>query len=595
MKRRWMLCPQRPELGRMLSDRLGVHPVVGNLLVNRGVENPEAGRSFLERKLTGLHDPQQLPGVVEAAERIHRAARDGRKICIYGDYDVDGMCATAILSECLRLAGVAARSYLPDRVEEGYGVNAEALRKLRADGIDLVVSVDCGITSVEEARVAREIGLEFIVTDHHEPAEELPDAATVVHARLPGSQYPFGELCGAGVVFKLAWELSRLFSGQRKTTDTFQKFLLDATSLAAIATVCDVVPLSDENRVLVHHGLRSLTRAPTLGLRHLMDVAGLAEKKRLSSGDIGFTLGPRLNACGRLGQARLGVELLTTRDESRAAQLARYLDGQNKDRQTLERRIFTEARKMAEERYDLDDPKKSAILVLESESAQWHPGVIGIVASRMVERYGRPCILISLRDSVGTGSGRSIPGFHLLEAISACAEHLITSGGHAMAAGLRIERARIGPFRDRLGEQAATMLTDGVLAPEVRVDIEVPLHVLTPGLINSFEVLEPFGPKNPTPVMLATDLNVVGEPKLVGGGERHLAFRVRQNGKAYRAIAFQQADRVEELMSRDGKCCVVFSPFLNDYRGYPEVELRVKDFRPGTDACEEAPAPCPNP
>lgn len=569
-----------------LAQGLDVHPVVGELLVNRGVDTIETGKRFLNRKLVNLHDPVLHPGVVEAADRIHAAVEQRKSICIYGDYDVDGMCATAILLECLRLGGSKPRFYVPDRLEEGYGLNREALARLKEEGVDLVVTVDCGVSSWEEAEFARGIGLTLIVTDHHEFSEQGPaPAEVVVHPRLPGSQYPFGGLCGTGVAYKLAWELARRFSGGSKTTELFQKFLLDATSLAAVGTVCDVVPLADENRVLVHHGLRSLKAEPPMGLACLMELAGIGDKAKLDSGDLGFVLGPRLNACGRLGQARLGVELLTTKDKMRAWELARYLEEENKKRQSVERKIFSEARELAEKQYDIEDKDACPVLVLASE--HWHPGVIGIVASRMVERYHRPCLMFALGDEEGAGSGRSVPGFHLQQALAACGEHLIKSGGHAMAAGARLRRKSLEAFRESFHEFARGRLAAEDLTGEIRVDVEVPLHVLNPALLASLEVLQPFGMMNPAPTMLATNLSVIGEPRKVGGGERHLMFRVNQGGKAMKAIAFGLAERTEELMARDGKCCLVFRPIISEFRGFPEVELQVKDFCAGSTVNQE--------
>ncbi|QDU60073.1 Single-stranded-DNA-specific exonuclease RecJ [Planctomycetes bacterium Pan216] len=578
MSRRWILSPDRREAGFSLAESLRVHPVVGHLLANRGVEKPEDARRFLQRQLSSLHDPESLPGAVDAAERLHEAVAANKNILIYGDYDVDGMCGTAVLLRCLKLAGVQPRFYVPDRLEEGYGVNLDSLQRLREEGIDLVITVDCGITSVEEARRARELGLEFIVTDHHEFQESLPEADAVVHPRLPGSEYPFGELCGAGVAFKLAWQFARRYTGQQRVGEIFQRFLLEALGLVALATIADVVPLRDENRVIVHHGLQSIQRSPTLGIQRLMRICGLTEKSQLGVGDVAFTLAPRLNACGRLGQARLGIELLTTGDPSRANELAAYLETANKDRQTLERRVFTEAKKLHEEM--VGEEGDLAAIVLASE--EWHPGVVGIVASRMVERFHRPCILIALSEELGSGSARSIPGFDIQEALTHCQEHLLTCGGHAMAAGMRITPEKIDAFRERFTEVADRRILPEQRVPVLRIDVEVPLHTLTNDLIRSLAVMEPFGLSNPSPVMLATDLQLVGEPKCVGGGGRHLSFRVRQNGKAMKAIAFGMADRAEELASDNGKCCVVFSPIVNEFRGFKEVELQVKDFRAGS-------------
>ncbi|MBX9655444.1 single-stranded-DNA-specific exonuclease RecJ [bacterium] len=578
-RKRWSVRSFDRDRANFLAKQLDVHPVVGTLLINRGVMTADEGVRFLDRKLKCLHDPAEHPGIVEAADRIYAAIQAKRSIAIYGDYDVDGMCASSILIECLRLAGVEPRSYIPDRFEEGYGVNSAALDRLKADGVDLVVTVDCGIASVAEADHARAIGLEYIVTDHHDMGETIPRADVVCHPRLPGSKYPFPHLCGTGVAFKLAWELSRRVSGTSTATPAFRKFLLDATTLAAIGTICDVVPIEGENRAIVHHGLMGLKQSPPLGLAYLIREAKLDSKKRFEADDVGFGLGPRLNACGRLGQATMGVELLTTRDGARAQDLAKFLDERNKERQTIERRTFLEARELAEQVYNISSGDLPNSIVLASES--WHPGVIGIVASRMVERYHRPCILIAIDSDGGTGSGRSIRGVHLGQALSECSHHLVKAGGHEMAVGLRIHRHQIDSFREAFDAHVRSSITAEHLIADIKIDMEVPLHVLTPKLVRSLEVLEPFGVGNPKPLFLATNLTLEGEPRLMGGGNRHLAFNVRQGDKTMRAVAFGQGERVQHIADSQGQCSIVFEPMINDFRGYEQVELRVRDFCPG--------------
>ncbi len=575
--RRWRLLPQDPITAERLSRDLNVSPVLAQLLINRGLTEAESSRRFLEAPLNGLHDPALLPGISEAARRIHDAVRQGRRICIYGDYDVDGITGTTILWRCLQLAGAQVDFYVPHRLEEGYGLNCEALRSFARGGTQVVVTVDCGIGSFEEAALAKELGLELIITDHHEFPTDLPDAAVLIHPRLPGSSYPFGQLCGAGVAFKLAWAICQEFSQAKKVTDAFRQFLLESVTLVALGTVADVVPLVDENRIFVRHGLKSLRRAPSIGLRALLEAAGLAEETHLDSGHIGFALAPRLNAAGRLGQARLAVELLATTSPQRAADLARYLNGQNELRQSIERRIYHEAREMAEAAYDLTT---CSALVLAS--ADWHPGVIGIVAGRLVERYARPVLMISLKEQPAQGSGRSIEGFHLQAALSTCGEHLVKHGGHAAAAGFRIDADKVELLRTHFHEQAARHLNAGEACHTLRIDAEAPLSALTPGLLRGLSALQPHGVANPRPVFLAGGLQIVGEPRKVGGGERHLNFRVRQeNGPILRAIAFSMADRAEELMSGQGQCCLVFSPRRNDYQGHVSIDLEVNDFQPG--------------
>jgi single-stranded-DNA-specific exonuclease len=312
MRKRWRIEPHDAERIAQLGRSAGVPPIVAQLLLCRGVHEPERVKTFLEAKLTGLRDPEELPGCAAAAERVYAAIQAKRKIVVYGDYDADGMTGTAILLTCLRLLGADASYYVPNRLEEGYGLNCEALRTLAEHGASLVISVDCGIRSVQQAETAKEVGLELVITDHHEMAETLPAAAAIVHPRLPGSDYPFTGLCGAGVAFKLAWAICQRASQSKKVSEPMRNFLLSAVGLAAIGTVADVVPLLDENRILVHHGLRSLLYQPPLGIKKLIEVTKLHEKSNLDSENIAFTLAPRLNAAGRFGQAQLAVELMTT-------------------------------------------------------------------------------------------------------------------------------------------------------------------------------------------------------------------------------------------------------------------------------------------
>jgi single-stranded-DNA-specific exonuclease len=360
--------------------------------------------------------------------------------------------------------------------------------------------------------------------------------------------------------------------------------LLNATTLAAVATVCDVVPLHGENRVLVHHGLKALSAEPPLGLSHLIRLAGIADKKRLTAGDIGFTLGPRLNACGRLGTARLGVELLTTRDPERACKLAEYLDEQNKQRQLLERRMLARARELADQQSGSTETAPPALVLADDYSPErWHPGILGIVAGRMAERYHCPCILLSFAAESGTGSGRSTPGFDLYAAVAQAGNRLNGYGGHHMAVGVRLNRSQLDSFREDFYRHCDSCRPPASRVSELRLDAEVSLPMLNHGLIQALEVLEPFGLANPSPVLTATNLQVVGEPKKVGGGERHLSFQVQpaDGGAPRKAIGFDMADRVDELMSEGGKCCLAFTPEANEFRGYVSVDLRLRDLQPG--------------
>ncbi len=578
--RTWHLLPHDRAALECLAGALQVSPVVAQVLLNRGLDQPETARRFLDSPLTGLHAPDHLPGVTEAADRLHTAVRAGRRICVYGDYDADGVTGTALLWRGLRLLGANADYYVPHRLEEGYGLHVEALRQIARDGAAVVVTVDCGIASLDEADEARRLGLELIVTDHHEFAERLPDATVVVHPRRT-RDYPFPGLSGSGVAFKLAWALCQRASGGEKVTAPLREYLLDSVALATLGTVADVVPLLDENRIFVRHGLHRLRQAPPLGVKALLDSAGLGEKNRLAADDVSFRLAPRINAVGRLGCARMVVDLLTTLSAERATKLAEFLEKQNVERQRIERAIWSEVR----DRIEQDGVDGQPALVLAS--AEWHPGVIGIVAGRLAECYARPVLLIALRPEqpdgapVGRGSGRSVPGIALHEALRACGEHLLRHGGHVAAAGFTIAPDRIDGFREHFCAYVARHAGSAPPAARRVIDGELPLSALTPGLLQALDQLEPFGAENPRPCFLAGDLQVVGVPRRIGGGERHLSFRVRQQETSLRAVAWSMADRLDELMSAEGRCCLVFTPRINEWQGYRSIELEVIDFQPG--------------
>ena len=432
MPRSWRIPPHdRVVVGR-ISRELPCSPLLAAVLAARGIRSGVEAKTFLRADINDLHDPDLLPGVSDAADRIVAAVRAGRRITVYGDYDVDGVTATSILWYCLRLAGARVDYYIPCRMEEGYGLNQEALRQLQAEDPErLIVTVDCGIASLVEAALARELGLELIVTDHHTFAAELPDAACLVHPRLPGGTYPFGDLCGAGVAFKLAWAVCKRLGEGGRATPAMREFLKSAVGLAALGTVADVVPLVGENRILVRYGLQALRELPITGVRTLLEIAGLQEKPALAAEDIGFGLAPRLNAAGRLGQARLAVELLTTDNPQRARQRAEHADELNKNRQTVERRMCRQARELVDE-----SPAWLEQRTLVLAHAEWHVGVVGIVAGRIAEHYERPSIVIALDEQrqAGQGSGRSCNGFDLHAALTACGEHLEGFGGHKAAA-----------------------------------------------------------------------------------------------------------------------------------------------------------------
>ena len=596
MAKRWHIRSHDPVCIASLQHAAGVPDVVAQLLICRGITDPAKARSFLDPKLSDLYDPETLPGCREAAQRIHAAVQAKRRIVIYGDYDVDGMSGTAVLYLCLKLLGAEVSYYVPHRVDEGYGLNCEAVRSWGNGRASLMITVDCGISGVDEAAVARECGLELIITDHHTIGPQLPEAAAIVHPQMPGD-YPFSGLSGSGVALKVAWALCQQASGAQKVSPRMRDFLVQAVGLAALGTIADVVPLVDENRVLVHHGLESLACCPTLGLATLMKIAKIEPTTRstrypdgdgvpgnpgwprLNSEDIGFSLAPRLNAAGRLAQAQLGVELLVTDRPDRALELAQYIDQLNGSRQTLERSMQLAAKKQIDERFhEADDPA----LVLAERG--WHPGVIGIVAGRLAEKHHRPVVLISL-DPIGArpgiGSARSVPGFDLHAALEACDECLLAHGGHAAAAGLKIEEDRIDAFRKAFCEVAAAEISEQQRVADLLIDAEFPLSAFTMKTVCQIERLAPFGQHNARPLLCATGATLVGPPKAIGAGGRHLSLRLSQHGVSLRAVAFGAAEWAEPMMALTRPIDIAFRPVINTFQGRHNVELHVVDWREG--------------
>ncbi len=578
MGKRWRVRLHDVERVARLERAADVPPIVAQLLICRGIEDREQARAFLDPKLTRLRDPDELPGAADAADRIMAAAKGGRRIVVYGDYDADGMTATAILFRCLQLIGADVGYHVPNRLDDGYGLNRDALQSLAECGTSMVISVDCGIASIDHAETARELGLELIITDHHEMSDRLPAAAAIVHPRLPGTNYPFGGLCGAGVAFKLAWAICQRACRSKRVNQRMRNFLLSAVGLAALGTVADVVPLLDENRILVTHGLHALRANPVAGLQAMMRLKQLTEKSTLASEDVAFTLAPRLNAAGRLGQAQLGVELLVTDSADRAASLAEYIDELNANRDTLDRSIYLQANRQIKEQYDA---QVDAAFVLAGRG--WHPGVIGIVAGRLAEKHHRPTILLAL-DPLGvkpaTGSARSAGGLNLHQALAACSEHLTRYGGHAAAAGLTIDENRIEAFRADFCEFAASEIATEDRVPEIVIDVEAPFSQLTLKTVQQIEQLAPFGQDNPRPLLCSSEVNLAEPPRKMGAGERHLSLKLGQHDVRLRGVAFSRGEWADALLKLNGPLDVAYRPVINEFRGRRNVELHIVDWRP---------------
>lgn len=621
-RKRWNIAPPHPA-AQELAERLKTSPLLAQVLLNRGLSEAQECQDFLRPSLKCLHDPLSIPNLGQAAERLAKAVRDKQKVVIYGDYDVDGITATAILWHAVRVLGGTCDFYIPHRIEEGYGLNAEALRQICDAGAQLIVTVDCGVTAIEPAKVARQRGVDLIITDHHEILIEnqvpwqrdkgtggqgdkgnagaahdgadplspgplvplspcpgpcpghLPDCFAVVHPRLTGEGAPYlnPHLCGAGVAFKVAWGLGLAMSGGSRVSESFRSFLLEATALAALGTIADVVPLTGENRILAHFGLSGLKASRLAGIRALIASAGLTGEK-LDSFHVGFLLAPRLNASGRMGHARLAVEMLTTADAEKANQIASYLEQQNRQRQAIEKKILEQA--MAQIVDGGWDAEGKCAIVLGDES--WHPGVIGIVASRIVDRFHRPTIMVALNNGQGQGSGRSIAGFHLARALEACAQHLEAFGGHEMAAGLRVRTTKFGDFRDSFCAQAGRLVTGNMLVPELTLDSLAELRHMSPALVNDLQRLGPFGHGNPKPLLCFRGLEIACDPRRVGRTGEHLQLTVRQGQQVIRCIGFGYGDLYDHL-AVGTRIDLAVEPILNEYNGNTSVELDVKDVQ----------------
>ena len=578
MTKRWHIRAHDRAAVAALERSAGVPSLVAALLAARGVSDAGAVKAFLSGTLSDLRDPETLPGVPEAADRILAAVKAGRRIVVYGDYDADGMCATAILVGCLEALDAKPAWYVPSRQDEGYGLNAEALGKIAADGANLVVTVDCGITAVAEAKWARGLGLELIITDHHNFAEELPAADVLVHPRLPGTSYPFGHLCGAGVAFKLAWAIATRASGASRVTPRLREALLRAVGLAAFGTVTDVMPLVDENRLLVRHGLENVRTRGGPGLARLIELTGLADASRIDSEHVAFKLGPRLNAAGRMATAANGIELLVTDDAARAVQLADYLHELNTQRESEERSLQLAATKQAKDRFD---PEADAALVLADRG--WHKGVVGIVAGRLADRWHRPVVMIArdpLQGGPAVGSVRSVPGFDVLAAVKACSGHLLGCGGHAAAAGLQVDDAKIDDFRRAFVAEVEARMPESLRRAQLTLDGETSLAALTLETAEQLERLAPFGEGNRRPLLCASGVTLAEPARTIGQSGKTLQLKLAQHGATIRGVAFGGGEWLPHLPAPGQPFHVAFRPKINEYRGRRTAEVEVVDWRP---------------
>lgn len=558
-----------PATVRALTDELGIPAPLAGLLAHRGYD-PASARAFLKPTRDQIHAPEQLADMDRAVDRVARAVRVGETILVHGDYDVDGVCGTVLLVRAFRMMGGHVHPFVPDRLTQGYDLREGGIAAAQAVGATLIVTTDCGIVANDAVESARAGGIDVVVTDHHTPGSALPTAVAVINPNRSDCPYPDKGLCGAAVAFKLAEAVAAEVGFPRERLGAF----LD---LVAIATIADLAPLNSENRALVRWGMRVLARTPNPGLRALTRAAALEPEDEITPGQVGFVLAPRLNAAGRVADPMIAVRLLLTDDPVEADRLAATLEYENRRRKELDEETFRDAMEILEREYR---PATDWGVVLSSQS--WHPGVIGIVASRIVEQIHRPVVLIAVDGDEGKGSARSIPGFHLHQAFVACAEHMTRFGGHRAAAGCSIAASRIDSFRAAFNAAAHRMIRSPEgLVPQIRIDVEVTLEEAGLQLLSVLRHFAPFGIANPTPVFCARGVTLSGPPRVVGRG--HLKLLLQSDGARLAAIGFDMADRLEECRE-GGRFDVAFRLEENVWRGNDgrlrqTLQARLADLR----------------
>lgn len=560
---RWLL-PDAPDTSAVerLQTELKLPALLCRLLVARGFGDGEDARRYLRPRLEHLHDPSTLGDLDRAVDRIVRAVRAGETILIHGDYDVDGICSTTVLTRTLRRLGATVVPFIPQRLRDGYDLTAAGVAAARQAGARLVITCDCGTSAIGPVAELQAAGIDVIISDHHLPGGPLPAAYAILNPRRPGCPSVDKDLCAAGVAYKLALAVTRAMQASPNP-------VLRMLDLVALATIADVAPLRGENRVLARYGLKLLNETDNVGLRAMVRAAGL-ERKQITAGRVGFILAPRLNAAGRIGSALRGVDLLLATDDATANPIARELEELNGQRQELDRRALDDAREMVRAL----NLSETYGIVLAAEG--WHPGVVGIVASRLVEEFGRPTILIALEGADGKGSGRSIARFDLHAGISRCRDLLLRFGGHRSAAGVTIARDRVADFARRFNEVARESLTPADLVPEIRADLEVELRDVTEDLEALLRHVEPCGIGNPAPVLVARGVRVVASPKVVG--KDGLRLMLEQHGTRLTALAWGMAPRASEL-SAGCTIDVAFRLERDEWNGESRLQARLADFR----------------
>ncbi len=563
---RWKISTPPPqETVQKLSEELTLPPSLISVLVNRGIDDFEKARHYFRPSAEFLHDPFLMDDMHKAVERLLNALRDKEKIVVYGDYDVDGTNGASMLYLYFKEIGCDASYYIPDRIKEGYGISHNGIDRAKEVGATLLVSIDCGITAVEQVEYARSLGIEVIICDHHEPSHVIPAAVAVLDPLKPTCHYPFKYLCGCGVGFKFIQAIARTLGDEAP--------IFNYLDFVALASTADIVPLIDENRILVKLGLELINSNPRPGILALLEGAGV-KIGTMNTGQVVFIIAPRINAVGRLGNAMRAVELLITKEYSSALEFARVLEQENLNRRKIDEEVFIHAQELVEDYLKADGGDSAIILHQE----QWHPGVIGIVASRMVEKYYRPAIMMTTVDGVAKGSARSIAGFNIHSALKRVEDKLLQFGGHKYAAGLSVDIDRLDEFKEAFNAVVKELLTEDLLTPEIDIDAEIDLTELTPKYIRVLKQFAPFGPKNMRPMFIARNVEIASTPKIVG--KDHLRMKIKQSRVTLDSIGFNLGHLRERIKPHIKSYDIVFSVDENDYAGVQLTQLKLKDLRP---------------
>ena len=555
---------------KKLADELNVSPILADILVRRGIDSADKSRSFFSPSLDDLHDPFLMDGMETAVSRILRAVEGEESIVIYGDYDVDGTSGTALLWTFFSRVGAKVRFFIPDRIKHGYGLSIAAIDEVRQFSPTLLVAVDCGVTAVSQVAYARSQGIDVIICDHHEPADPLPQAYALLDPLKPGCAYPYKYLCGCGVAFKLVHALILRTPLATRLGADVEEYLHQALQLVALATVADIVPLTFENRSMVKIGMEAINSNPAPGIRALIDTSGL-KPQRIATGQVVFVLAPRINAVGRLGDAMRAVRLLTSESYGDALTLAQVLENENMQRRKIDEETFVQAQEIVNAELRPED----TCIVLHRDS--WHPGVIGIVASRLVERYYRPVVLMTTVDGVAKGSARSVSGFNIYEALKACQDSLIQFGGHKYAAGLTVNIDKLNDFSQAFRAVTDRQLTREMLTPEIRIEAEMHVSDISPSFIRTLGMFAPFGPENMRPVFATRNVDVVGSPRIVG--KDHLKFKVRGSGHIVDAIGFGLGRLMDRVQPGRKGLDLAFSLDEGEYAGQIVPQLKIRDLK----------------